>query len=402
MIELRLNPSELAFRDEVRAFLARELGPDLVTAAAREPGIFVEHAVSKRWQGKLAARGWLVPSWPAEYGGTDWTPVQRYLFESECAAAGAPGVIPLGVGMVAPVIIRFGTEAQKKFYLPRIVSGEDYWCQGYSEPGSGSDLASLKTRADADAADYILNGSKIWTTHAHFANRIFCLVRTGHAGKPQQGISFLLVDLASPGIRIAPITSLGGDHEVNQIFFDDVRVPQANRVGAEGEGWTCAKYLLEFERGGNVAGPRLQRAVRELWRVAGVETDGRGVPLAEDPEVRRRIAELEVDVAALTFSELRLLTRLAKGGSPGGEASVLKIEMSELKQRITECAVALLGPSALIFDRRRPQPMDPADPIAAPHVGPIVPTYLNSRAASIYGGSNEIQRNLVARMLLGL
>jgi acyl-CoA dehydrogenase len=384
MIELRLQPRELAFRDEVRAFLARELTTDLVAAAARETGIFVERAVSTVWHAKLAARGWLVPSWPVEFGGTGWTPVQRYIFESECAAAGAPGVIPSGIGMVAPVIIRFGTDAQKNFYLPRIVSGEDYWCQGYSEPGSGSDLASLKTRAVADGADYIVDGSKIWTTHAHLANRIFCLVRTSHAGKPQQGISFLLIDLATPGIRIAPIISLAGDHEVNQIFFDAVRVPQANRVGAEGEGWTCAKYLLEFERGGNVAAPRLQRAVRELWRVAGEQTDGHGVPLAEDPAVRRRIAELEVDVAALTFSELRMVSRLAGGSSPGSEASVLKIEVSELKQRITECAVSLLGPSALIFG------------------GTVVPTYLNSRAASIYGGSNEIQRNLIARTLLGL
>ena len=402
MIELQLSNHEQQFRDEVREFLRQKLSPNLVTAAARTPAVFVDRDVALEWQRKLLTQGWLVPGWPREHGGTDWQPMERYIFESECAAAGAPALIPLGLTMVAPVIIRFGTEAQKNFYLPRILSGEDYWCQGYSEPGSGSDLASLKTRADSDGDDYIINGSKMWTTHAHFANRIFCLVRTSKEGKPQAGISFVLIDMDTPGVRITPIISLGGDHEVNQVFFDNVRVPKANRIGAEGQGWTCAKYLLEFERGGHVNAPRLKRAIQRLRQIARREADGEGGCLLDDSSIRRRIALLDADVAALEFSELRLIEVLQKGGSPGIESSIMKTEVTELQQTMTELVVELIGPGALLFDRRRPLPSEPDACIGPEHWGPVVPEYFNFRAASIYGGTNEIQRSLIAKSLLGL
>ena len=401
MIELHLNEQEQRFRDEVRDFLQKELSANVVTAAARTPGVFVDRDVQLEWQRKLLAKGWLVPGWPTEYGGTGWQPMERYIFESECAAAGAPALVPLGLTMVAPVIIRFGTEAQKQFYLPRILSGEDYWCQGYSEPGSGSDLASLKTRADSDGDDYIVNGSKIWTTHAHFANRIFCLVRTSSQGKPQAGISFLLIDLNTPGIRITPIISMGGDHEVNQVFFDNVRVPKANRIGAEGEGWACAKYLLEFERGAHVNAPRLKRAIKQLRYIASNEADGEDGCLLDDSSVRRRIAMFEADVAALEFTELRVIETLQKGGSPGIESSIMKTEVTELQQAMTELALELIGPGSMLLDRRRPLPEAPEDCVGPEHWGPATAKYLNFRAASIYGGTNEIQRNLIARHLLG-
>lgn len=401
MIDLQLNEQERHFRSEVRDFLKKELPASVVTAAARSPGVFVDRDVQLEWQRKLLAKGWLVPGWPPEYGGTNWQPMQRYIFESECAAAGAPALVPLGLSMVAPVIIRFGTKAQKEFYLPRILSGEDYWCQGYSEPGSGSDLASLKTRADSDGDDYIVNGSKIWTTHAHFANRIFCLVRTSSAGKAQAGISFLLIDLNTPGIRITPIISMGGDHEVNQVFFDNVRVPKANRVGAEGEGWTCAKFLLEFERGAHVNAPRFKRAIQQLRHIAANEADGEGGCLLDDRSVRRRLAMFEADVATLEFTELRVIEILQKGAAPGIESSLLKTEVTELQQAMTELALELIGPGTMLLDRRRPLPDAQGDCVGPEYWGLATAKYLSFRAASIYGGTNEIQRNLIARYLLG-
>ena len=249
-----LNDTALAeFRAEVRDFLDANLTGELRDGAARATSVFVDPSVTLPWQAILHARGWAAPDWPAEHGGPGWDDMQRYIFAAECARAGAPSLAPMGLKMVAPVIMHYGTPEQKAHYLPRILSGEDYWCQGFSEPGAGSDLASLQLRAVPDGDDYVLNGSKIWTTHAHFANRMFCLVRTSSEGKPQAGISFLLLDMASPGITVKPIRTLGGDHEFNQVFFDDVRVPQANRLGAENEGWSVAKHLLTFERGGKYA-----------------------------------------------------------------------------------------------------------------------------------------------------
>ena len=290
-MNLELSAEDLAFREEVRDFLRDHLPPHLVDAARRTTTVFVDRAVALEWQGILAARGWAAPSWPVEWGGTDWTPTQRYLFALECFRAGAPRLIPLGLGMLAPVLLAFGTEAQKRHYLPKILSGEHYWCQGYSEPGSGSDLASLQLKAERRTDHYLLNGSKLWTTHAHFADHIFCLVRTDATGKPQQGISFLLVPLDLPGIEIRPIITMGMSHEVNQVFFQDVQVPLANLVGEEGKGWTCAKYLLEFERGGGSTAALRQHeldAVKHLladMRAADSELDA-------DRQLRKAVARI--------------------------------------------------------------------------------------------------------------
>jgi acyl-CoA dehydrogenase len=401
-MDLPLEPDDQRFQLEVREFLARELTPSLREATARATSVFVDRDVALEWQRRLAARGWAVPAWPVEHGGVDWTPMQRYLFESECADAGAPFLIPMGVNMVAHVIVKFGTDAQKRHYLPRILSGEDYWCQGYSEPQSGSDLASLRCRADRDGDDYVVTGTKIWTTHAQFATHIFCLVRTSTEGRLQAGISFLLIDMRSPGVTVRPILSLGGDHDVNQVFFDGVRVPQANRVGAEGQGWTCAKYLLEFERGGNVGAPRLAAALRHVKNRARAQPDGAGGVLHDAAWVRRRLAEIGLDLLSLRHTELRILASRVRGGSPGPEASILKTEHSELEQRIHELAVDLLGPYALPFELARPVTSAVGDGIGPSWRAPAVPRYLNGRAATIYAGSNEIQRNLIARNVLGL
>ena len=366
-----------AFRAQVRAFLDAELTPDLRDATARATSVFIDPAVTLKWQAILNAQGWAAPDWPAQFGGPGWDDMQRYVFAAECAVAGAPSLAPMGLKMVAPVIMHYGTPDQQAHYLPRILSGEDYWCQGFSEPGAGSDLAALQMRADRDGADYVLNGSKIWTTHAHFANRMFCLVRTSGEGKPQAGITFLLLDMASPGITVKPIRTLAGDHEFNQVFFDDVRVPQANRLGDENAGWTVAKHLLTFERGGKYAPPLIGRlnALRER--------DGR------DPVLAARLAREAVSLRALQALEMKAMR--GEGGSPALYASVLKVLGTQAMQRIDGLACDVEGMAAWAV----PDGQAPASLASA------VPRYLNDRAASIYAGSNEIQRDLIARAVLG-
>jgi acyl-CoA dehydrogenase len=322
--------------------------------------------------------------------------VQRFLFETECARAGAPVLPGLGLRMVGPVIMRYGTPAQKAELLPRILSGEDYWCQGYSEPQSGSDLASLRTRAVADGEDYIVTGTKIWTTHAHHANRMFALVRTSDQGKPQQGITFLLLDMASPGITIRPIRTIGGDHEVNQVFLDGVRVPQANRVGAEGEGWEVAKYLLEFERGGGVASGRLRVLLDRLAAML------RAQEVAPDGAAAIRLAEIAADLDALEMLELRAVSAQQAGARPGAAASVLKLRASEIRQALQEALVDALGPHALRWEAERPL-------FAAQFEGPeheaqslLLAQYLNGRAGTIFGGTSEVQLGIIARQIVGV
>ena len=393
-MNLDLTPDELAFRDDVRAFLDANLTPELQAAGRRLTSVFCEPRYSLPWQRILHARGWAAPSWPKEYGGPGWNETQRAIFAAECAAAGAPSLAPMGLKMAGPVIMGHGTPEQKAHYLPRILSGEDYWCQGYSEPGSGSDLASLQLRAESDGDDYVLSGSKIWTTHAQFANRMFCLVRTNAAGKPQQGITFLLLDMASPGIEVKPIITLAGEHEVNQVFFEGVRVPKANRVGAENDGWTVAKYLLEFERGGGSA-PGLQISLARTRAIAAAEGQ-------VDRQARRRLAEAEIAVQAIDISERRVLSALSAGRNPGPASSMLKINGTEAMQRIDELAIDAAAHYAGVD---QPAAREAGSNVAA--VGPdhsltAMPRYLNNRAASIYGGSNEIQRDIIARLVLGL
>ncbi len=373
-----LNDTALAeFRAEVRDFLDANLTGELRDGAARATSVFVDPSVTLPWQAILHARGWAAPDWPAEHGGPGWDDMQRYIFAAECARAGAPSLAPMGLKMVAPVIMHYGTPEQKAHYLPRILSGEDYWCQGFSEPGAGSDLASLQLRAVPDGDDYVLNGSKIWTTHAHFANRMFCLVRTSSEGKPQAGISFLLLDMASPGITVKPIRTLGGDHEFNQVFFDDVRVPQANRLGAENEGWSVAKHLLTFERGGKYAPPLLEK-LDKLRRSDGL-----------DAVLSARLTREAVSLRALQALEMKAMR--GAGGSPALYASVLKVLGTEAMQRLDVLACEIEGPEGWA----RGDGQTRADLAVA------VPRYLNDRAASIYAGSNEIQRDLISRLVLG-
>lgn len=365
-----------AFQAEVRAFLEAELTPQLREGAARTTSVFVDPSISLPWQAILNKRGWAAPEWPAQFGGPGWDDMQRYVFAAECARAGTPSLSPMGLKMVAPVIMHYGTSEQQAHYLPRILSGEDYWCQGFSEPGSGSDLASLQLRAVRDGNDYVLNGSKIWTTHAHFANRMFCLVRTSTEGKPQAGISFLLLDMASPGITVKPIRTLAGDHEFNQVFFDDVRVPVANRLGEENDGWTVAKHLLTFERGGKYAPPLIERLTR-LRQREGL-----------DPLIQARLAKEVVNLRALQALEMKAMR--GAGGSAALYASVLKVLGTEAMQRIDVLACDIEGQAAWAV----PTGQTPADLAVA------VPRYLNDRAASIYAGSNEIQRDLLAKLIL--
>jgi acyl-CoA dehydrogenase len=392
-----LDADDLAFRDEVRAFLRERLTPDLVRATRLNTSVFSEHEVCMRWHRALHARGWVAPAWPVEHGGTGWPLVRRWIWETELARAGAPPLSPMGLRMAGPVIMRFGTPAQRAHYLPRMLAGEDTWCQGYSEPGSGSDLASLSTRAVRDGDHYVVDGTKIWTTHAHHANRMFALVRTGaESARRQDGISFLLIDMASPGITVRPIRSASGDHEVNQVFFDGVRVPVTDRVGDEGQGWTVAKYLLEFERGGAIAAARLRAALERMVALA----EQRG--LLDDPDLALAISAVEVDVDALEATELRVMATMQVGQNPGGlVSSMLKLRWSEIQQSITRLGVRLLGADALAWESARPMP----DAVSAAGLDdaarPLVAQYLNARAYTIFGGSSEIQREIVAREVLG-
>jgi acyl-CoA dehydrogenase len=301
--------------------------------------------------------------------------------------------------MVGPVIIGFGTRQQKDFYLPRILSGEDYWCQGYSEPGSGSDLASLKTRAVRDGDDYVINGTKIWTTHAHHANRMFALVRTNESERQQDGISFILIDMKSPGITTRPILTIGGDHEVNQVFFDDVRVPMANRVGEEGKGWTYGKYLLEFERGAGIASPKLREALRSLSDLAQSELTGRAI---DDPDIATRMSEIEIDIDALEMTELRVLAALQTGQNPGAVSSELKLRNSEIRQAVTRLGADVIGHDALAVEPGRPFYRLNHEPAIPEEMLTVMPEYLNGRAYTIFGGSSEIQREIIAKLMLGL
>lgn len=345
-MDIHYTPEELAFRDEVREFLKNELPEDI--AAKVKNGKNMSKEDHQRWQKILSNRGWYAPGWPVEFGGTTWGPVEKHIFDEESAAYGAPRTIPFGVNMVAPVIIKFGTEQQKEHYLPRILSGEDWWCQGYSEPGAGSDLASLKTRAVRDGDHYIVNGQKTWTTLGQHANWIFCLVRTDPEAQQQRGISFLLIDMATPGITVRPIITLDGDHEVNEVFFDDVKVPVENLVGEENKGWTCAKYLLTHERTGLAGIGASKAALTHLKKVAAKQQKN-GKPLIEDTLFRTQVAEVEIQLMAAEMSTLRIIAAAREGGVPGAESSILKVKGTEIRQAITNLLRKAVGPYALPF-----------------------------------------------------
>lgn len=398
-MDLNYTEEEQAFRDEVRAFLRAELPADLV---AKVRGFKrLSKADHECWHAILNRRGWLALNWPVEHGGPGWGPVQKHIFEEEFVAAGAPRIVPFGINMLGPVLIRYGTEAQKAHYLPRILSGADWWAQGYSEPGAGSDLASLRTSAVRDGDHYVVNGQKTWTTLGHHANMMFCLVRTKTGGKPQEGISFLLIDMADPGIEVRPIVTLDGEHEVNEIWLSDVRVPVANLVGEENAGWTCAKYLLTHERTG-IAGVAFSKAAfAHLRRIARAQIkDGR--PLDRDPLFAARMARLEIDIAAMDIFNLRVLAAAGAGRAPGVESSLLKIRGTQIRQEATDLLRRALGPYAMPY---LPEQLDAGwngEPVGPDYAGPLASHYFNMRKTSIYGGSNEIQKNIVAKAMLGL
>ncbi|MBM3649625.1 MAG: pimeloyl-CoA dehydrogenase large subunit [Alphaproteobacteria bacterium] len=398
-MDLALKPDHQTFADEIRAFTRGNLSP--ATKAKTFSGKHYDRDDHVHWQKALGRQGWLAYTWPKKYGGPGFDVTQRFLFENVLAEEGAPRIIPFGVKMVGPVIYTFGTDEQKERFLPGIRTSKVSWCQGYSEPGAGSDLANLRTRAVREGDHYVVNGQKTWTSFAHWADWIFCLVRTDPAAKPQEGISFLLIDMKTPGVTVRPITMLDGAHHVNDVFFDNVKVPVTNRIGKEGEGWTCAKFLLANERLGIAEVPASKRGVRSLRDIAQVEPLNGG-RLADDPAFAAQIADIDLQVQALEMSELRVLSTMAMGGAPGPEVSTLKIRGSEIQQRIAELAMEAVGEYA--------QPYQPGmlfqdtneTPVGLDHAPPAAPRYFNFRKTSIYGGSNEIQKNIVSKMVLGL
>ena len=395
-MDLTFTPEEAAFRDEVRAFFRESLPDDIRQKVRGNRALAREDYL--RWQAILHEKGWVAASWPREYGGPGWTATERHIVAEEMALAYAPRLVAFGLNMLGPVLIKFGTEAQKAEILPRILDGTDWWCQGYSEPGAGSDLANLKTRAVRDGDDYIINGQKTWTTLGQHANRIFCLVRTDpEAAKPQEGISFVLVDLDTPGIEMRPIRTIDGGHEVNEVFFTDVRVPASNLVGAENQGWTIAKYLLTHERT-NIAGVGF--AARDLAALKDLAARSfrNGRPLLEDALFMAELTETEIDLEAMRITNLRVLAESESGAAGGPESSMLKIKGTVILQRLNSLTRQALGAVAAPF------PADAMPPnllTVAPENASAAATYFNNRKLSIFGGSNEIQRNIIAKELFG-
>ena len=391
-MELTLTAAERLFQTEVRALLKAELTPEIIALENNTTTSLGNNEAAMAWQAILHKRGWAGVAWPSEFGGPGWTSNQRYIFNTECEKFGAPSLIPLGLKMLAPVIFKYGTKAQQDYYLPKMLSADHYWCQGYSEPGSGSDLASLKTRAERDGDHYVVNGTKMWTTNAQYATHIFCLVRTNSQVKPQAGISFLLIDMATPGVTFKPIYTLAGDHEVNQVFFDNVQVPVANLIGPENEGWNVAKYLLEFERGGSAVatGLRVEMATLELLL--------RDLP--GEHGLKKRAAETDIELLAMAQMETTLQAKVAAGKNPGAASSLMKIKASALKQAISALKMQAIANYSLPHNNRLMLADLPT--VGRPSDQTITAGYFNERASSIFGGAREVQKNIIAKSVLGL
>ncbi|MGR3362975.1 MAG: acyl-CoA dehydrogenase family protein [Maritimibacter harenae] len=396
-MDLNFTREEEEFRDEVRTFLDEKLPDDL--AEKVRIGGELEKDDMERWHAILNEKGWLAaPFWPKEFGGQGWTPVERHIFEEECARANAPRIVPFGLAMLGPVLQKFGTKAQQEYYLPRILDGTDWWCQGYSEPGAGSDLASLKTRAVREGDEYVINGQKTWTTLGQHADKIFCLVRTKTDGKPQEGISFILVDLDTPGIEMRPIKLIEGGHEVNEVFFTDVRVPAENLVGEENQGWTIAKFLLTHERT-NIAGVGFSMKALEELKALARRMKRHGRPLIENPLFAARIANAEIELEAMKITNLRMLYTAQTQGAPGPETSILKIKGTVIRQTLNDLSRRALGPAAAPFPSEE---MFGNAALVAPEDVNNAADYFNNRKLSIFGGSNEIQRNILTKAMLEL
>lgn len=398
-MDLNYTADEQAFRDEVRDYLAENLPARLADKVAHSKRLTADDY--KEWHAILHKRGWLAWHWPTEYGGTGWNPVEAHIFNEEIVYANAPRIIPFGVNMLGPVLIKFGTEAQKNHYLPRMLTSEHWWCQGYSEPGAGSDLASLKTAAVLDGDEWVINGQKTWTTLGHIADHIFCLCRTSNEGKPQEGISFILVPMDTPGLEVRPIITLDGEHEVNEVFLTDVRVPAENIVGEVNKGWTIAKYLLTYERTG-IAGTAFSKQMVDHLKHTAQKMRSNGRPMAEDPMFAARMARVEIDLMAMDVFNLRVVAAAGGGAAGGVESSMLKIKGTEIMQELTDLSRRVYGPHASPFV---PESFDEGWNEEPPGPdGAMVPAnkYFNMRKVSIFGGSNEIQRNIIAKMGLGL
>ena len=392
VLELNYTKEELEFRDEVRQLLRDELTPEIIAGNKNTTTALGNNDAAMAWQAILNKRGWAGVAWPKEFGGTGWSSNQRYIFNSECEKAGAPKLIPLGLRMLAPVLFKYGTKEQQDYYLPKMLSAEHYWCQGYSEPGSGSDLASLKTRAERDGDFYVVNGTKIWTTNAHHADHIFCLVKTNLDVKPQAGISFLLIEMNTPGISVEPIITMAGDHEVNQVFFDNVRVPISNIVGPENDGWKVAKYLLEFERGGSSVATRLHVDMAELKmlldRVEGEDA------------LKGRAKEIGIKISALSQMETDMQSKIARGEKPGAGSSLMKIMASTLGQDISTIKMEAIGNYSLPHNNLLL--LNEEVTIGEPEHQTVSAGYLNDRASTVFGGAREVQKNIIAKSVLGL
>ncbi len=404
-MDLEFTAEDIKFRDEIRAGIAEIYTDDLKKRMSLTKSGSLDEEHQKLWQKRLAEKGWLTPNWPVEHGGPGWTQTQKYIFEMECALAGTPRNSSMGVRMCAPVVMKFGTDEQKERFLPPIRNSEVWWCQGYSEPGAGSDLASLQMTAQRDGDHYIVNGSKTWTTYAQWADWIFCLVRTSKEEKKQLGISFLLIKMDSPGITISPIHTLDdtpeGGQEVNQVFFENVKVPVANLIGNEGEGWTCAKYLLTFERGSAYA-PGCRNGLRKAKKLAAIE-QANGKPLIEDPDFAAKISQLEIEIEALDFTERRIFSSLAQGQSVGAMSSLMKTRGSEIGQAVTELVLEAAGNYGHPFvqDTYAHLAEGANEDLPAPeHLITSAGSYFNNRKTSIYAGSNEVQRGIMAKMIM--
>ena len=391
-MELALTSEELAFREEIRSLLKDELTPEIMIGNKNSTTSLGDNDAAMAWQAILHKRGWAGVAWPKEFGGPGWTSNQRYIFNSECEKAGAPKLIPLGLRMLAPVLFRYGTKEQQNHYLPKMLSAEHYWCQGYSEPGSGSDLASLKTKATKDGDEYVVNGTKLWTTHAQYADHIFCLVRTNTEVKKQAGISFLLIKMDSPGITVKPVITLAGDHEVNQVYFDNVRVPIHNLVGPENEGWNVAKYLLEFERGGSSVSTRLKVDMAELEMML------RDLP--KEHELKKRTSITNIEVTALSQMETDMQAKVASGKTPGAGSSLMKMMASSLGQQISTLQMEAKANYSLPHNNRLL--LERENTIGGEQGQTATASYLNARASSIFGGAREVQKNIIAKSVLGL
>ncbi len=396
-MDLRFTREEQAFREEVRDFLSRELPKDLSAKVLGHQHLDKEDYV--RWHRILSSHGWGAPGWPAEFGGTGWNPLQRLIFDIECGRAGSPRLLAFGLNMIGPVLMKYGSPAQQQRFLPRIPAVDDFWCQGFSEPGAGSDLASLRTRAVRKGDCYVVNGQKTWTTMAHWADWIFCLVRTDAEAKPQEGISLLLIDMKTPGIRVRPIQTLDGGYDVNETWFEDVEVPLENLVGQENRAWTYAKYLLGHERTGIAGIGQCHRELAQLKRYAAATLDGAGRPLIETPRVRDKIMHIEMDVMALEMLLLRVATQAA--GTPGPAASIIKIRGSELQQELAMLQMEIAGPDSWPFATEWLHGVE--QPVSGPAwAAPATSTYFDMRKTTIFGGATEVQKNIISKAILGL